>query len=1569
MRNISVLTVCCALRLPLAANGAADARIVIPVDMKESAKLTVAIDAPDGSRVRNLVSGLSYAAGHHKIVWDGYAEDRSPVLPGDYVARVVTHPEIIADYQGYFANGGEKDSWIPWGPNHRPFRQLLARGKRIAALAYFTEGGHSTAVFDAATGAWQRGFYDNYWEASDALFAVDGAENRFYGVRCNEKKKQLTIFSYPWDDSPRAGVSFVGEVPPTILRGAARVGNLLYTVNAVSNTLDTYTFEEKPNVTQVAYQSSKPLGKLAATPLLGGEKRLIFPPVTNVMQYVADNTRIYAVLAGSHQIHIYDRKTKREVGRLGKAGGFKLGPWESDRLVNPTGITLDGNGCLWVAENRECPKRLTRWDLKSGKCVYEKFGPGFYGFPGYGFDPENPTRWMVHDTLWEYDPDKGIDHPVACILPTDADAATRPANPLPSRFTRYSWVHRGGRTFVIGQGGVSVVFEFLGKDKPLKPLAFLSTVHNYGRRLAYDLAGGREAPPFPALREAWKKAYPNVAEDRVDWQLFEDRSILMWCDRNGDGEIAADELEILPECKGVVGYWGAWLESLDFAFPITDKTGRNWVLNFEAGEMTQAGSAPQWSIKRVMASRRSLGGHFPAGEGAFNSESATDRFGNLITVTQSPYMLGIDREKSAIKWSFYNPYPCVHGSQKAPLPTPGDLQGILFNLGVVPYSKTSDIMALVNNHGRAFFMTSDGIYLDEIFTDVRVSARNDETCINGEPFGGMFAWDSVNRRAVMQAGGSRTYYIRNLDRIKETKIPFSVTAKQLAEAHKKPMEARPGEASKAVAPSALLPATLTWRVADRGIRVEAKVQDEALELIWRVEDPSPWVNNGEDPALGFKTGDCVDFQFLDASGDPVRLMFTPKKGDANGVEAVFYRHKAKGAKRDFASPWRTYTVGDVTYPTNCAAKVRREANAYTVTAKIPFELFDSVSRTERPRRDWRAKGLRADVGVIYGDADGKINMLRTYWANKETGLVNDVPGEIIPTPKAWGLLRLKEEKAAAWSCPKGAKLIGKGTLVNEGGLFEITNDEMSHLGGAAGPVWDAKRKLLYQSSGARRVTAMRLDGKRVATYTLPGGSAYSQCDSMAIAPESGDVYVITGGRCLAYNWSRNGAGSVFRIEAGASDGTEATRIAKDCVAISASVHAGKLALVRKGAEKGESVTVSLFDVGTGEETPLATLTAQRATQITMADWLPDGRFALIVGGEYLHILENGAFSAAHGLFGVREVRLSSARVLDDGGIWGVVGDTVKRIDAKTFAPKPGVVMGGASGWFIGNVVSRPEINATGICPVGKNLYAVGSRENASVYLCEWDAPKGVLEPVRRLGGITDPAHLVIDPDGFVMCDNVVWSFNAKPLDLPIKSTTRLPERATAVLPNGVTVHIHDTHHVGKPYIMSSRLRGETVGSQRGEDRTLPRDESEGSYRRPDGGPNWAERPAFTRLVATEDEKDHWELQAVHTNGLVRAYRVNEAGMPWTLKAKYRTFTEDAPNLTHYTAREGDAEVETDTAAGTLTLWRITPEGKQRKLSVVKGLEKPTLVAMSRGRVVVYESGSQSLHRYLIRKSE
>lgn len=47
------------------------------------------------------------------------------------------------------------------------------------------------------------------------------------------------------------------------------------------------------------------------------------------------------------------------------------------------------------------------------------------------------------------------------------------------------------------------------------------------------------------------------------------------------------------------------------------------------------------------------------------------------------------------------------------------------------------------------------------------------------------------------------------------------------------------------------------------------------------------------------------------------------------------------------------------------------------------------------------QALTGDFGVVYGDAEGKVNIFRNYWSNQATGLVNDVPGEIMLNPSLW----------------------------------------------------------------------------------------------------------------------------------------------------------------------------------------------------------------------------------------------------------------------------------------------------------------------------------------------------------------------------------------------------------------------------------------------------------------------------------------------------------------------------------------------------------------------------------------
>jgi len=202
-------------------------------------------------------------------------------------------------------------------------------------------------------------------------------------------------------------------------------------------------------------------------------------------------------------------------------------------------------------------------------------------------------------------------------------------------------------------------------------------------------------------------------------------------------------------------------------------------------------------------------------------------------------------------------------------------------------------------------------------------------------------------------------------------------------------------------------ATAQWdRQGQFPARVWASFDDANLHLRYEVQDASPWVNKGRDWTMLFKTGDSVDLQLgTDPAAPParsqpvpgdLRLLIAPFEGKD---VAVLYCHRVSGATDPvtFTCPWRSEKVDSVRRLDAAKITVTRDRDRYKVEATI------RLSDLGLP--DPSGKTLRGDFGVIYGDPDGTVNMLRSYWSNGATGLVNDVPGEIMLSPHLWGTLK------------------------------------------------------------------------------------------------------------------------------------------------------------------------------------------------------------------------------------------------------------------------------------------------------------------------------------------------------------------------------------------------------------------------------------------------------------------------------------------------------------------------------------------------------------------------------------
>jgi len=404
----------------------------------------------------------------------------------------------------------------------------------------------------------------------------------------------------------------------------------------------------------------------------------------------------------------------------------------------------------------------------------------------------------------------------------------------------------------------------------------------------------------------------------------------------------------------------------------------------------------------------------PVSLAANEIETAVDRFANVVC-NADPEMLCFAPDGRKL-WSYSNRWVGVHGSHNAPLPETGVMQGCLYFLGMAPLDERGDVFIMNGNHGRFFALTSDGLYLDEMFKDVRMGGSVDAYHIGGECFGGFFGRSEKDGNYYLQSGHTdyRIFRIHGLSEAKRASGSVTVTAEQVIAAANNQVRAvaATSERKEAVAPYGSKADSrdfeIRWDKGQGKFPVTAGVawDEKNLYVHYQVRDTSPWVNNGKDWTTLFKTGDSVDLQLgTDPQANParrgpvpgdLRLLIAPFQG---GNVAVLYRHRVPGAKNPvaFNSPWRSEKVDVVERLDAVKIEVKKGTEDYRVDVAVPL----SALGLKPPG------AFRADLGVIYGDPGGAINMLRSYWSNQATGLMNDVPGEIMLHPNLWGTLTLK----------------------------------------------------------------------------------------------------------------------------------------------------------------------------------------------------------------------------------------------------------------------------------------------------------------------------------------------------------------------------------------------------------------------------------------------------------------------------------------------------------------------------------------------------------------------------------
>jgi hypothetical protein len=1001
-------------------------RILVALDQPVDGKVSVVIEDQNGKRLRNLVGGVAVAKGRQQIPWDGCDDAGQPLPPGSYRWRAAHHPGLTPRYLMTFGNGDNRpEDFNGWGPNHTRLNAAAAAGEWTVVASPMTEGGDNIVVLGADGGKRQGHVTpmgmgmaridpvivgDILYIANDGLAwgdHFDARDPKAVGrlkislARYDLKAERLVEYG-----GKRFAELFSAEVGPgtadkdhqiTSLTGMAAIAGKLYLGNRRSHSLLVIDPAEGKRIDEIPLKDPGVMAAFGeALYVASGGAILRLDPQTRkttpvIAAGVCDARGLVVDAKGqllvsdgtTHTVRIFTA-AGREVKQLGKPGGAYVGVYDPTRMVNPRGVAVAANGWVWVAEERGDPKRVVAWDAERGTVVCEKYGTPAYGGSGAGIDPTDHRRWLGLGCQWRIDVDKGTAVPTHVLGKDD--------HPL-----HYRYVRQFDTTWIVAIQSTTGIYA-QQKDGSLRHVAEVGSAHRFYHNFHGNVP--------QAFIDGFNRAHPDRPGKHDDKGPG-----FLWLDRNGNGAMDGDEFEYAKDTKDFAGgYWGHDIgNDLTLRLPV-DIGGKRKLLTLTPTGVDAKG------LPKYPTLAEALPGAVPLDLDGTQVETWSDRFGTLIANTD-PEMKAFAPD-GKLRWTYPNRWSNVHGSHKAPLPEAGVLQGSLFAMGTAPLDDVSDVFVMVGNHGRYFALTSDGLYLDEFFKDVRMGGSRDANYIGGEAFGGNFVRSALDSKYYLQANGYRIYRLDGLDRISRSQGTLTLTMAQAVAAER--MRAQQ-HATKSAARTAVIPRleraptidgkdddwgsepTMTWDKSGQ-FKVAVSLGHDGTHLYacWRVSDPSPWVNSGKDWTLLFKSGDSVDLQIgSDPAANPqrsgpvpgdLRLLIAPSDGTN---QAVLYRHRVPGAKDPvtFTCPWRAEKVDEVRKLASARIAVTVDRERYRVEAAIPLaDLGLAVDERQR----------RLDVGALFGDPAGTATSLRSYWANQNTGLVSDVPGEIMLFPNLWG---------------------------------------------------------------------------------------------------------------------------------------------------------------------------------------------------------------------------------------------------------------------------------------------------------------------------------------------------------------------------------------------------------------------------------------------------------------------------------------------------------------------------------------------------------------------------------------
>jgi hypothetical protein len=940
---------------------------------------TIQLFNEKNENVRILVPQQERLGGTNTERWDG-CDDAGNLLPaGTYSWRGIIHDPIKAAYRFSVHNSGQPpyptaDGKGGWGGDHGRPQCVCTFGDGVLLGWDGSEYGWGVIRTDF-TGRKRWG--SNY----DAIhIATDGT----------------TVFSaggHGFTKSPHVQLLTLAAARPALLGGrdhiAAPPGGSEKTDTvtglACDGTILFVSYGHRGLVARFSAQDGRLLGtwnvpdpgRLA--PLADGRLAVISGETVVILADGVPQLTIaeklddpQAVAGHGDELFVANRGRLMNVSVFDAAGGYRRsigtpggrpakGRYDQRGIFMPGGIAVDKTGQLWVAETTDFPKRISVWDAQTGDFKREFFGG--CGYFAYGcIDPEKPDEILVHNVLWK------IDWKNLLVTPeTTVWRKTEPTMVPPLGVESYAASPRiitaaNGRQYMFGHK-YAHFSGLLARDGDLfRPLCSMIQVGN-----------GYIGPAGIPFMDDDRAAYPA--------------GYYFWQDADGDCCVQPEEVTPLK---------GTPFDrfSVQWLFPDLTLLANGRLLK----PVSVANGIPRYDLTKSEPFTPPLGysGRPTADGGSFG-----------YTPAAGTSLARYDADGKPL-WSYGGITPWRQALGLG-VTGPGKLWGMTQCMGA-----GGRFLAFQTYFGPNHIFRDDGLYVGAVLQDGRLMIDRGQNEGQPEGQGGYFAKLAIAPdepdRYVLIGGGqdARVWEVLGLDSIEdlpggtyEHTPELAARAEQAQRDYKLALAA----ANRIVIGTDLGTAAAVTKELESGQGFTAKLARDASDLLveFDVASPAPLANSHPEPKLLFRGGNCLDLQFENGRGEPVRVLVTTRDGKPF---AAVYRPQVAGFTGEptvLNSPTGKESFDEIRFLEGFPLAVEKTDRGFRATASLPLAEL-GLDAAPGLKLGPGAK-LKMDLGYVFGNAQGAGKAVRrAYLFNNSfaANVVDDIPNESRLEPQEWG---------------------------------------------------------------------------------------------------------------------------------------------------------------------------------------------------------------------------------------------------------------------------------------------------------------------------------------------------------------------------------------------------------------------------------------------------------------------------------------------------------------------------------------------------------------------------------------